>query len=79
MKLSNIVAFAQQIAPFETAAEWDNVGLLVGSPEWEADRVLLALDITPEIVEEAHQKGANLIISHHPVIFSPLHTLHPRV
>ena len=77
MKLSNIVAFAQQIAPFETAAEWDNVGLLVGSPEWEADRVLLALDITPEIVEEAHQKGAKLIISHHPVIFSPLHTLHP--
>lgn len=77
MKLSNIVAFAQQIAPFETAAEWDNVGLLVGSPEWEVDRVLLALDITPEIVEEAQKKSAGLIVSHHPVIFSPLHTLHP--
>lgn len=77
MKLSNIVAFAQQIAPFETAAEWDNVGLLVGSPEWEADRVLLALDITPDVVEEACEKGAKLIISHHPVIFSPLHTLCP--
>ena len=77
MKLSNIVAFAQQIAPFETAAEWDNVGLLVGSPEWEADRALLALDITPDVVEEACEKGAKLIISHHPVIFSPLHALRP--
>ncbi len=77
MKLNNIVAFAQQIAPFETAAQWDNVGLLVGSPEWEVDRVLLALDITPDVVEEAHQKGAKLIISHHPVIFSPLQTLRP--
>ncbi len=77
MKLSNIVAFAQQIAPFETAAEWDNVGLLVGSPEWETDRALLALDITPDVVEEACDKGAKLIISHHPVIFSPLHSLRP--
>ena len=77
MKLNNIVSFAQKIAPFETAAEWDNVGLLVGSPEWETDRVLLALDITPDVVEEARQKGANLIVSHHPVIFSPLHTLQP--
>ena len=77
MKLSSIIAFAQQIAPFESAAEWDNVGLLVGSPEWEIDRVLLALDITPDVVREAHQKGARLIVSHHPVIFSPLHTLRP--
>lgn len=77
MKLSNIVAFAQQIAPFDLAEEWDNVGLLVGSPEWEVDRVLLALDITPDVVEEARQKGVKLIISHHPVIFSPLHTLRP--
>ena len=77
MKLSKLVAFARQIAPFESAAEWDNVGLLVGSPERETDRVLLALDITPDIVEEAHEKGAGLIISHHPVIFSPLHTLRP--
>ena len=77
MKLSNIIAFAQQIAPFDTAAEWDNVGLLTGSPEWEVDRVLLALDITPDVVGEARQKGARLIVSHHPVIFSPLHTLRP--
>ena len=77
MKLSSIIAFAQQIAPFESAAEWDNVGLLVGSPDREIDRVLLALDITPDVVREAHEIGARLIVSHHPVIFSPLHTLDP--
>ena len=77
MKLSNIIEFAQTIAPFDTAAEWDNVGLLTGSPEWEVRRVMLALDITPAVVREAHEKGAGLIISHHPVIFSPLHSLDP--
>lgn len=77
MKLSNIIEFAQEIAPFETAAEWDNVGLLTGSPEWEIQRVMLALDITPAVVREAREKGAELIISHHPVIFSPLRSLTP--
>lgn len=77
MKLSNIIEFAQKIAPFDTAEEWDNVGLLTGSPAWEVQRVLLALDITPAVVKEAHEKGAQLIISHHPVIFSPLHALCP--
>lgn len=77
MKLSNIIEFAQKIAPFDTAEEWDNVGLLTGSPAWEVRRVLLALDITPAVVEEAREKGAQLIISHHPVIFSPLHSLSP--
>ena len=77
MKLSNIIEFAQSIAPFDTAEEWDNVGLLTGSPAWEVQRVLLALDITPAVVEEAREKGAQLIISHHPVIFSPLRSLCP--
>lgn len=77
MKLSNIIEFAQQIAPLESAEEWDNVGLLVGSPDAEIDRVLLALDITPAVVREAHRIGAQLIVSHHPVIFSPLSALRP--
>lgn len=77
MKINEIIRFSNEIAPFDTAAEWDNVGLLVGSPDTQVTRVLLALDITPAIVKEAHEKGAQLIISHHPVIFSPLHTLCP--
>ena len=77
MKLHDIIAYTQQIAPYETAAEWDNVGLLVGSPDTEVSRALLALDITPAVIAEAREKGAQLIISHHPVIFSPLHSLAP--
>ena len=77
MKLNNIIEFADRIAPFDTAAEWDNVGLLVGSPDAEISRVLLALDITPAVVEEARETGAELIVSHHPVIFSPLSSLQP--
>ncbi|MBQ3265619.1 MAG: Nif3-like dinuclear metal center hexameric protein [Ruminococcus sp.] len=77
MNINEIIKFAQEIAPFDTAAEWDNVGLLVGSPDREVERVLLALDITPGVVNEAKEQGAELIVSHHPVIFSPLHSLTP--
>ena len=77
MKLNDIIKFAQEIAPFETAEEWDNVGLLVGDKNAETDRVLLALDITPAVVEEAREAGAQLIVSHHPVIFSPISALRP--
>ena len=77
MKIHDIIEYTQQIALYETAAEWDNVGLLVGSKDQEISRVLLALDITPAIIEEAREKSAELIISHHPVIFSPLTSLSP--
>lgn len=77
MKLNDIILFADEIAPFDTAEEWDNVGLSVGSPDAQISRVLLALDITPAVVEEAKNIGAQLIISHHPVIFSPLYALRP--
>ena len=67
----------QHIAPLELAESWDNPGLLVdcGRP---VDRVLVTLDITPEVVQEAAAKGCGLIVAHHPVIFSPLKRLEPR-
>ena len=78
MKLNELIGFAREIAPFETAEEWDNVGLLVGDENAEVSRVLPALDVTPAVVEEAHEKGAELIVSHHPVIFSPISALRPE-
>lgn len=77
MKINDITAFADELAPFSLADEWDNVGLLAGSGGGEVSRVLLALDITPDVVEEAKELGAGLIVSHHPVIFDPLRTLEP--
>lgn len=70
-KCREIIAIMETLAPPELAAEWDNVGLLLGDPEKEVRRVLVALDITPEVVEEASSRGANLIISHHPLFFRP--------
>ena len=67
----------QRIAPLALAESWDNPGLLVDCGG-EVSRVLVTLDITPEVVEEAARKGCGLIVSHHPVIFSPLKKLTPR-
>ncbi len=58
-----------EIAPLECVQDWDNVGLLAGRPGREVRRVLVALDITEEVVEEAVHWGADLIVSHHPVVF----------
>ena len=64
----------QRIAPLALAESWDNPGLLVDCGGG-VSRVLVTLDITPEVVEEAARKGCGLIVSHHPVIFSPLKKL----
>ena len=55
-------------APRESAMDWDNVGHLVGDPEREVTRVLVALDITERVAREAVDLGAQLIVSHHPVM-----------
>ena len=57
------------IAPFETAEGFDNVGLLIGSMDAPVDRVLVALDATPAVVDEALALGAQLIVTHHPLMF----------
>lgn len=67
-----------EIAPRECAQEWDNVGLLVGRPDREVQKVLVALDITEGVVEEADRWGADLIVSHHPVIFHGQKTVTDR-
>lgn len=64
-----------EFAPFHTAMSYDNPGLLVGSRGTEINTLLLSLDITPEVIAEAVELGAELILSHHPVIFNPLKRL----
>lgn len=73
--VSNIYNFIDFTAPFNTALEFDNVGLLVGDKEAEVTRAVIALDITAEVVQEAVKLKAQLIISHHPVIFNPMKNL----
>lgn len=74
-RVKEIYDFLDEIAPFKTAMDFDNCGLLVGDFELEVKKVLLSLDITNEVCDEARKLGANLIISHHPIIFRPMKNL----
>ncbi|MDR2606201.1 MAG: Nif3-like dinuclear metal center hexameric protein [Oscillospiraceae bacterium] len=67
-KINEVLEFLAEKAPLDTKLSFDNVGLLVGDGRREASRVLVALDITPWVIEEASEFGAELIVSHHPVI-----------
>lgn len=77
-KVREIEGLLYTWAPKELAASWDNVGLLVGDPETTVQTVLVALDITQGVVEEAAEIGAELIVAHHPVMncaWHPVQTL----
>ena len=70
-----VVSVINEIAPFELAEEWDNVGLLQGSQCAEVRNILVALDITDAVAEEAKEKDCQLIVTHHPFMFKPIHRL----
>ncbi len=72
MKNSEIIEFFENFAPPQFSESWDNVGLLVGDKNADVSKVLLALDVTDEVVDEAIELGASLIITHHPLIFRPI-------
>jgi dinuclear metal center YbgI/SA1388 family protein len=72
MKIKDIAEEIGKIVPLELAAEWDNVGLLIGNPEDEVKNVLLTIDITKEVLSEAIKQKTDLIISYHPVIWDGL-------
>ncbi len=75
MLVSGAIAQIEAAAPPSSALDWDNVGLLVGSPEVTCYGVLVCLEVTPEVADEAARLGANLILAHHPLIFRPLSAL----
>ena len=77
MKVKDIIKVIEDFAPLSIQEGWDNSGLCVGSPEDEVTSVLLALDCTPELVDEAVRCGADMIITHHPLIFSGLKKISP--
>lgn len=70
--VNDIYSYIDSFAPFNTALDYDNVGMLVGNSKAVVKNVLVALDITADVIKEAERLGADLIISHHPVIFRPL-------
>lgn len=77
MKIKTIIEYFEKTAPSCLAESWDNTGLLFGDKEKDVEKILLSLDITTDVVREAKDKGAGLIIAHHPVIFDPLRRIEP--
>ncbi len=72
MTVENIFEFLNQKYPVETACDFDNVGILVGDPDTNVSKAVVALDCTMDVIKTAVENGCELIITHHPVIFSPL-------
>lgn len=72
MKIKEIYHYINEIAPFDRALDYDNCGILLGDPEKEVTKCLICLDVTEVVLKEAVRIGAQLIVSHHPVIFHPV-------
>ena len=77
IRVKDVTAVIEQFAPLSLQEKWDNSGLCIGSPEAPVTSVLLGLDCTPELVDEAVETGADMIVTHHPLIFSGLKKISP--
>lgn len=75
VKCREIAQHIEKLCPLEFACEWDNVGLLVGDFEKDVKKVLLCLDVDANVVDEVIDIGADMIVSHHPIMFSPLNKM----
>lgn len=72
MKCNEIIAFLEKQYSSKYALDWDNVGLLIGRSDSDIKTIYVAVDASDDIIEDAISHHADLIITHHPLIFSPL-------
>ena len=75
MKIRELVAEIEAFAPLNLQESYDNSGLIVGRLDDEVHAALLAVDVTEEVIDEAEREGCDIIITHHPIIFTPLKRL----
>lgn len=78
MKIEEITRYLEEVAPPSLQEDYDNAGLLTGNAKWECTGILVTLDTTEEVVNEALAKNCNLIIAHHPIIFKGLKKLNGK-
>lgn len=69
MKLKKIAELIEQAFPLSSAYDWDNTGLLLGDGEQEIEKVLISLDVNNAVLDEAQKVGADMILSHHPILW----------
>ncbi|MCH5330471.1 MAG: Nif3-like dinuclear metal center hexameric protein, partial [Alistipes sp.] len=72
MKIREITDIIERFAPLSLQEDYDNSGLIVGRPDDEVRGVLLAVDVTEEVLDEAEAEGCDMIVTHHPIVFHPL-------
>jgi len=72
VKCQVVMDAMEKLAPKQLAESWDNIGLLIGSPSQNVTKILITLDITQAVVDQALQDGVDMIIAHHPILFKPL-------
>src|ERR1035437_1810041 len=75
MNVKSICELIEEVAPLSLQESYDNAGLLIGDRQMEINSVLVSIDITEDVIDEAIRKNCQLIISHHPLIFSGLKRL----
>lgn len=78
MRVLEVLEFLEKLAPPMLAADYDNVGLLVGDGRSVVSSIVVSLDCTSDAIDFAQKHGANLIVTHHPIIFNPLKKLTPE-
>ncbi|HEX6915836.1 MAG TPA: Nif3-like dinuclear metal center hexameric protein [Chitinophagaceae bacterium] len=72
MKVNDVIKVLEALAPASYQENYDNAGLITGQPGWECSGILCSLDVTEEVVREANARNCNMIVAHHPIIFSGL-------
>ncbi len=78
MKVRRIIKALEILAPPHLAAEWDNVGLVLGNEQGETSALMLCIDLTERVLSEAHRLKARMVMAYHPVIFRPISRLTSR-
>ena len=78
MKVKEVISVIEDFAPLSIQESWDNSGLVIGSPEQEVHGVLLGFDCTADLVDEAVERGADMIVTHHPLIFGGIKKISPE-
>ncbi|NML37145.1 Nif3-like dinuclear metal center hexameric protein [Chitinophaga sp. G-6-1-13] len=78
MKIKEIIQVLEAYAPLPYQESYDNAGLIFGDPSWEVTNVLLTLDATEAVIDEAIARGCNLVVAHHPIVFGGLKKINGR-
>jgi dinuclear metal center YbgI/SA1388 family protein len=74
-RVSDVIQVIERLAPLDMASSWDNTGLQVGDHRWPVQTVWVALDPLPDVVSDACKAKVDMLVTHHPLIFTPLNTV----